>query len=320
MAHIAVTHQAPVSADMSVGDILRTTRTHYGQSLSDIERALRIRSSQIEAIEKGDVESLPGRVYAIGFVRTYSEYLGLDAEQMVDLFKAQEGERTVDPALHFPVGASDSKLPSLKLLALSVLLAAGIGAVAWGLQTDKGRDFVINIPDAPEIARQFSSAPVIQDKVALEGESVEGASAIDSSDLTEQVVIAPEAATDIAAPEDTLAETEPAQIQGPQIETVQTPVPVPENIILTVIENSWIEIKGEGDKTLVSKVLKAGDRYFVPDRPDLKISLGNAGGVQIKIGDKTLGVLGELGQVRRDIPLDVAYLKRYYEGRSSPTE
>ncbi len=67
------------AAEIPVGEILRRTRIHYKQSIQDIERALRIRADQIEAIENGSVEKLPGRVYAVGFIRTYSEYLGSTA-------------------------------------------------------------------------------------------------------------------------------------------------------------------------------------------------------------------------------------------------
>ncbi|PZO78204.1 MAG: DUF4115 domain-containing protein, partial [Micavibrio aeruginosavorus] len=72
-----------------MGEILRRTRVHYGQSLQQIEGVLRIRASQLDALEQGDVSQLPGRVYAIGFVRSYSEYLGLDGDKMVHLFKEQ---------------------------------------------------------------------------------------------------------------------------------------------------------------------------------------------------------------------------------------
>ena len=75
--------------DMPVGEILRRTRTHYGLNLQQVEQILRIRASNLEALETGDVSQLPGRVYAIGFVRAYAEYLGLDGDKMVHLFKQQ---------------------------------------------------------------------------------------------------------------------------------------------------------------------------------------------------------------------------------------
>ncbi|MFN3700448.1 MAG: helix-turn-helix domain-containing protein, partial [Alphaproteobacteria bacterium] len=65
---------AEFHTDMPVGEILRRGREHYGQSLEDVERNLRIRAIQLHALETGNIEQLPGKAYALGFVRSYSEY------------------------------------------------------------------------------------------------------------------------------------------------------------------------------------------------------------------------------------------------------
>ncbi len=153
---------APVYADMTVGEILRKTREYYGQSLQYVEGVLRIRASQLEALEVGDLEALPGRVYAIGFVRSYSEYLGLDGDQMVQLFKQQTQGRTRDPELHFPVAASESKAPNFATIVGSLLMLIVVVGVWAIMQADKGptsRD----IPPVPEELQQSSitEAPAI---------------------------------------------------------------------------------------------------------------------------------------------------------------
>ena len=83
-------------------------------------------------------------------------------------------------------------------------------------------------------------------------------------------------------------------------------------IILNIRDNSWVEIRDSTGKRLISRVLKAGDKYFVPNRPDLTMSLGNAGGVGIQVDGQSIGPLGRDAQVRRNIPLDTKYLKNKY--------
>ncbi len=115
--------------NMAVGDILRRTREYYGLRIEDVERALRIRSSQLAALEEGHVEKLPGRVYAIGFVRAYAEFLGLDGDKMVHLFKAQLVGHKPRPELNFPVPASESKVPNFYILggaAAGLVLLTGV--------------------------------------------------------------------------------------------------------------------------------------------------------------------------------------------------
>ncbi|MEM9469435.1 MAG: RodZ domain-containing protein [Pseudomonadota bacterium] len=98
--------------DIPVGEILRRTRVHYNQSLMEVEANLRIRGSQLQAIEEGDFNAMPGRVYAIGFIRAYSEYLGLDGDRMVALFKGQYNAFKKAPSLNFPVTLAENKGPS----------------------------------------------------------------------------------------------------------------------------------------------------------------------------------------------------------------
>lgn len=261
--------------DLPVGEILRRTRLHYGQSLSDIERVLRIRAVQIDAIESGRYENLPGRVYTIGFIRSYSEYLGLDGNKMIHLFKTQAGGKTVNPELHFPVAASDSKIPPVWLVGASVAAAILIVLIWWGLQSHSRSQ----VTEIPEVA------------------------AIDSS--REQYG--------------------PAKPEGVPmtVSEKRTPVavqPQPDkSIILNIRQNSWVEITDKDGKAIVSRVLKAGDKYFVPDRPDLSMSLGNAGGIELVVDGQTLRPLGEVGQVRRNIPLDAAHLKENFSQQKKPS-
>lgn len=102
--------------DMPVGEILRRARLHYGLSLSQVEAALCIRSSYLEALESGNLTVLPGRTYAIGFIRTYAEYLRLDGDKIVHLFKIQSVGNGTKPELNYPSPASESKLPNRYIL------------------------------------------------------------------------------------------------------------------------------------------------------------------------------------------------------------
>jgi cytoskeletal protein RodZ len=72
---------------MSRADIcayLRELRLHFGLNETDVSERLHIRVKYITAIEQGQFEAMPGKAYARGYVHTYAEFLGLDAEQVVE--------------------------------------------------------------------------------------------------------------------------------------------------------------------------------------------------------------------------------------------
>ena len=71
----------------TLGETLRQARLDKSVSLADAARDTRIRRSYLEALEAEDPASLPPPVYTRGFLRTYAEYLGLDAQAMVDLYQ-----------------------------------------------------------------------------------------------------------------------------------------------------------------------------------------------------------------------------------------
>lgn len=76
-------------APESVGQELCNARQRSGKMLMDVWRELKINPDYLLAIEESRFKALPGRVYAIGFVRAYAAYLGLDAEVLVDRLKAE---------------------------------------------------------------------------------------------------------------------------------------------------------------------------------------------------------------------------------------
>jgi hypothetical protein len=67
----------------NVGEILLTARERKGVDLSRAERETKIRARHLVALESGDLADLPAQVYAKGFLRNYSTYLGLDADEML---------------------------------------------------------------------------------------------------------------------------------------------------------------------------------------------------------------------------------------------
>ena len=72
----------------TLGETLRQARLDKGASLADAARDTRIRRGYLEALEAEDPAALPPAVYTRGFLRTYAEYLGLNAQAMVDLYQA----------------------------------------------------------------------------------------------------------------------------------------------------------------------------------------------------------------------------------------
>ncbi len=74
-----------------VGEQLAAAREAAGLTIDEAANKTHIQQRHLEAIETLEIESLPARPYAIGFVRTYAGFLGLDAAEIVERFKEGAG-------------------------------------------------------------------------------------------------------------------------------------------------------------------------------------------------------------------------------------
>lgn len=75
---------------MSFGEELKRERKLREISLREISESTKISRRYLEALERDDFVNLPGGVFNRGFVRAYSQFIGVDPESMVDAYTLQE--------------------------------------------------------------------------------------------------------------------------------------------------------------------------------------------------------------------------------------
>ena len=71
----------------SIGEKLRTKREELGLSIDQIARDTNIAKRYIKSLEEEEFDAFPGEPYLFGFLRTYSERLGLVTEEIISLYK-----------------------------------------------------------------------------------------------------------------------------------------------------------------------------------------------------------------------------------------
>lgn len=77
-----------------LGKTLSQARLARGLTLLDVERDTRISRRYLDALEREDFAVFPAPVYQRAFLRTYAQYLGLDANELLRLFP-QRGQEPV---------------------------------------------------------------------------------------------------------------------------------------------------------------------------------------------------------------------------------
>lgn len=124
----------PLPDGESIALMFRRERIVRMRDLSEIADQLKIREFYLQAIEDGAFEDFPNGTYAIGFVRAYAEFLGLDSAEIVERFKS-EVEKTEEPPLPPPPASltrkRDTPTPSGAILLISLILVASTYAGWW---------------------------------------------------------------------------------------------------------------------------------------------------------------------------------------------
>jgi len=322
------------------GAMLRRRREALGLDLADIAAALRIKPAYVSALETGYPDQLPGPAYATGFLRAYADHLGLDHEEVLQRFKQGSAAFARKPDLSFPMPLGERSIPGSGVLLVAIILAiCGYGTWYYLSTSETSRPpRVAEVPAAllppkPEpqatgassaeaIAAPSTAAPPMAVPTAAPSTAASHENAPGSPDSA-GAALAPAAtpaslgvrAALLAPTPPVVAPEHPAtESQDLTERTSLGPAPPPQSltgppgastrIVISAAADSWIQIRDANRSVLVTRLLKAGESYAVPDRLGLAMRTGNAGGLAIIVDGNPAPPIGPMGGVRRNVALD----------------
>lgn len=323
---------------LQLGQLLREQRQAQGQELYDVAARLRIKPSYLFALEEGDIGLAPGRPYALGFLRSYADHLGLDGQAVIDHVKGAIDTTASATPLHYRVPIAESRRSGGFAIGLSILLAAGVYG-AWhvyfrdepvlervaAVPGDLGR-FASGILEVdrpggpatpPAQATPPAPPPVAADgfpgSVPPQGREPELAALPGPAPVVAPRTTRVEPTPPTGGPQ---GEALPAAAPSPppivaarpsigtdQAAAAELPAPTAGRVVLVAREPSWVQVRSPDRGFSRSKTLEVGERLELPARDDLALTTGNAGGVEVLLDEQSLGVLGQSGKVLRSVAL-----------------
>jgi cytoskeletal protein RodZ len=150
-----------------LGNTLSRTRRSRGITLEDAERDTHVSRRYLQALETEDFSVFPAPVYARGFLRTYSRYLGLNPEELIRVFP--NGHLAVDIKPLPSVARPPSQLVNVNWLVAGMVAIFLLGA---GL-------LLLNSGDDPALVTpQTASTPASQPVATRAGGSVQAPQAV----------------------------------------------------------------------------------------------------------------------------------------------
>jgi cytoskeleton protein RodZ len=318
----------------TVGQDLRAARLRRGDDLATVSRALKIRKDHLEALEEDRFEALPGKAYAVGFVRSYADYLGLDPLQCVERFKGEIAGRTeVQPTVGPPPDAESARLPQGWLVIGVVVFGLIIyGAVHLAHTADNYlRQPVAAVPAhlAPPPPSNITAVAPPKAAAPARGPSIGTAAqpgATASAAQTPSAAAPPDASGGSQSDAGTGQETPDAAsgATNPQVAAVPETLPqghvygaknADPRVVLRAHSPARVLIQGSDGTVFLNKMLQPGDIYNVPNRVGLTLTTPNGSAIAVELDGQLMGYAGEGSQMTDALSLDPqAIVDRYNRG------
>ncbi|PID51920.1 MAG: hypothetical protein CR972_04415 [Candidatus Moraniibacteriota bacterium] len=74
---------------LTLGEKLQQLRKDHQIKMVDLSRKINVKITYISALEKGEYENLPTKVYVKGFVRSYARFFGVPEDVLLNLFERE---------------------------------------------------------------------------------------------------------------------------------------------------------------------------------------------------------------------------------------
>jgi cytoskeleton protein RodZ len=228
---------------------LRLAEARQAQNLTpaDVARQMKLSVWQVEALEAGRYDQLPGPIFVRGFIRNYARLVKLDADELL----RQGGDRLPQPVERRETPPSrDIPFPTGRRPRWA-LYAGAAGAVVAALAI---YEFYWNEPQTAGIAPVSARVPAA------------------SEPRKKAAIPAPAPAAGAAGT--TVAVTERAEAE-------RSPRPGERVVRLDFDRESWVEIRDRNERVIFSQLNRPGTHQIVQGLPPFSIVVGNAHGVRL---------------------------------------
>lgn len=276
---------------MGAGESWKKKREGMGKSIDDMSSELRVAPRYLRAIEDGNWEGWPVRVFSMGFIRAYARKLSMDPEPVLSEYLRFVDEKAgIEPQLQVrPEWLEREKergsRRTIYMAAAGAVLLLGI-AMAWYSTRTIPRP-----PQVSDIAVAPAPPPAVDNVTAAPAPPPPD----DAGGQAGTTGLLPQGGPDDRT---AAASARPGTMAGGAATgDAAGPATVPYQLFLEAKETTWV-LYGRDDETPIDAILQPGDRIGIQAQRKIFLKLGNAGGVTATLNGKPLPPFGEAGKVK----------------------
>ena len=247
----------------TVGQILSIERKTKNLSISDISIELKISKSIIVDLENDNIKNNPDIIFNIGHLRSYSNFLELDADTIINKFKDQVSFNIKEEKKNITPIIDNNFFKIEKFFAASIIMVVFTSFYFLFVdQNDNEINFAL-IPDIPEslepiVEKANTYDDLSQSSDTKKSDLINNSSAIASIEFNENVT------------------------------TVAT---------LKMLNPTWLQLRDEENNIVLSKLMDKDEEFSYELKLNYNITAGNAGNILVLIDNEVRGKIGKYGDI-----------------------
>ena len=330
----------------SAAEVLRDARGQQKLSVEAVAKEICVRGCYLKAIEEGRYDDLPGKTFAIGFVKSYAKMLKLDEVALSEKFKSEY-------AAHLDPRGSAHKVDQLSSESNATNVSAKLGAGSQSIGDHSiemvapktGRwpawvSPVVGLVGAGMSWFLIGTTPTVSTIAAIDpveealtlaafttsasseltGGTAVGVTGFDNEQTNGDIGLENANISALGAQKLEASKPEGHEPESPMsgfatgslfLPAAHASNHVPSgvsssSITFEAVEDSWVQLSYRDGTELWSGVLRAGQSYRPQLIGEVFLTTSNAGGIVLKQSDALFGPLGERGHVIESMALDAS--------------
>ena len=274
-----------------VGENLKKIREGKKINLSAVSNSLNISIDFLISIENDDFSKIPGNAYTIGYIRSYSNFLDLDASEIVKLYKNQVfySDKEVPVKIQKPIQKFNF-FPSYQLVSFFAIVSLSLAFYFLFINGKNNHLYYAITPDISEnLQYQIEEIELEEALMTLKQNNKESLETkYENLSLEEN---------NLLNTNKNLLNNDNRNLAIAALTTDLDNQDLGNIITIKALEDTWIQLRNNKDEIIHSSLMNINDEYSYSIYDDYNITTGNAGNLIISIDGKVKGKLGKKGEI-----------------------
>ena len=289
-----------------IGSLFIDARVKKSLTQEDVSRILKVRISAIKQIESGEELKSLGSAYSLGFLRSYAKLVDLDPENIIKNYKSSNGNKDIKFDYNFP-SVTNEKKSLFPIIFLCTFIFSLVIYSSWyylninNLESDNQN---ITFLDNDNSNLDYVK---IEDK---QKNTLENADRKNNDNISTNQIKTSEIIIDQNSNNKLESKVSDEMLSGNETSAIANERMPKEEMVLKSSGNSWVEIEDLDGNSYLTRLMRSGETFVVPDKKGLTLSTGNAGVLSLTFGSIHISKLGGVGEVISSRPLNIEAFKK----------